>query len=376
MAVNEGARQEGKFMVVCIAPDVCLTPPVPVPVPYQIVAFLDNSMNVSPNVRFTGKPALMMTSRGIQVIGDEAGSAGGVKSGVNVNHCRPVEGTHSTTVRVNGEYVLYHNGYMYMNCAGPEGAYNTLGKIVYLGTSSSASVSPDGETPPADPPITPETPPEKNFLSNLGQRLTSPQGVIGLLQQGQQLAQMDWKNPEAILGTLGSMAGLVGLDPLAKAASLGAQGYQLTKMDWSNPGAIMGAAAGLAGQFLGSEMAQLAGTMLGIGSTLFQARQVDSQLAALSKNLWKPSGAVIDTEMIPIQGETDPKIVPETEVEKWTIFSKTICRIKKLNFDPDLPKSLPINEQGHIVGQVDFEFISETLEARVGWVEKHSLFNR
>jgi hypothetical protein len=72
-AINEGARQEGKFMVVCIAPDVCLTPPVPVP--YQIVAFLDNSMNVSPNVRFTCKPALMMKSRGIQVIGDEAGLA-------------------------------------------------------------------------------------------------------------------------------------------------------------------------------------------------------------------------------------------------------------------------------------------------------------
>lgn len=71
-------------------------------------------MNVSPNVRFTCKPALMMKSQGIQVMGDEAGSAGGVKSGVNVNHCRPVEGTHSTTVWVNGEYVLYHDGYMYI----------------------------------------------------------------------------------------------------------------------------------------------------------------------------------------------------------------------------------------------------------------------
>lgn len=255
-------------------------------------------------------------------------------------------------MRVNGEYVLYHNGYMYMNCAGPEGAYNTLGKIVYLGASSSASVSPDGETPPADPPVTPETPQENNFLNNLGQRLTSPQGVIGLLQQGQQLAQMDWKNPGTVLGTSGGMAGLVGLDLLAKTASLGAQSYQLTKMDWSNPGAIMGAAAGLASQFLGGKMAQLAGTVLGIGSMLFQAEQADSQLTALSKNLWKSNGAVIDTEIIPIQGETDPKIVPETEAEKWTIFSKTICRIKELNFDPDLPKSLPINESGHIVDKI------------------------
>ncbi|BAP57591.1 hypothetical protein THII_3294 [Thioploca ingrica] len=356
MAINEGARKDGKFMVVCIAPDVCLTPPVPVPVPYQIVAFLDNSMNVSPNVRFTCKPALMMKSRGIQVIGDEAGSAGGVKSGVNVNHCRPVEGTHSTTVRVNGEYVLYHDGYMYMNCAGPEGAYNTLGKIVYLGPSSSASVSPDGETPSADPPVTPETPQEKEFLNNLGQSLTSPQGFIGLLQQGQQLAQMDWKNPGAVLGTFGGMAGLVGLDPLAKAASLGAQGYQLTKME-----AIMGAAAGLAGQFLGGGMVQMAGTVSGMSSTLLQTGQNDSQLTALSKNIWKPSIAVIDTEMIPMMRETDPKIMPETEAEKWTSLSKTICRIGNLNFDPDLPKFLPIDEKGQIVGQIGFEFSPETL---------------
>lgn len=349
MATKEGARKDGKFMVVCIAPDVCLTPPVPVPVPYQIVAFLDHSMNVSPNVRFTCKPALMMNSRGIQVIGDEAGSVGGVKSGVNVNHCRPVEGTHSTTVRVNGEYVLYHQGYMYMNCAGPEGPYNTLGKIVYLGPSDSASVSPDGKTPPADPGVIPETPQEANFLNTLGQRLTSPEGIIGLLQQGQQFAQVDWKNPGAVLGSLGGMAGLVGLEPLAKLASLGAQGCSLTKIDWNNPGAIMGAVVGLAGQFLGGRMAQVAETVLGMSSTLFQTGQHDPKLMALSQNLWKPSGAMMDSERISVYGETDPKIVPETEAEKWTGLAKTLCRMKTIHFDPDLPQALPVDEKGQIV---------------------------
>jgi hypothetical protein len=69
----------------------------------------------------------------------------------------------------------------------------------------------------------------------------------------------------------------------------------------------------------------------------------------------------MDTEMIPMIGETDPKIMPETEAEKWTILSKTICRIGKINFDPNLPKSLPIDEKGQIVGQVSFEFAPETL---------------
>jgi len=163
MAVNEGARKSGKFIVVNTIPDVCLTPPNPSPVPYSIVAYLDDSVDYSKNVNFTCQPAAMMKSRVSKVTGDEAGSAGGVSSGVNVGYCRPIKGKHSTTVRVNGEYVLYHSGLMDMNCAGPEGTGNTVGIICFLGLSCSAAISPGEEKQPCDP----ETPQEEIFLENL-----------------------------------------------------------------------------------------------------------------------------------------------------------------------------------------------------------------
>jgi len=43
--MSEGARKGKNFMVVCTSPDVCLTPlgPILVPVPYQIVAHLEQA---------------------------------------------------------------------------------------------------------------------------------------------------------------------------------------------------------------------------------------------------------------------------------------------------------------------------------------------
>lgn len=400
MAINEGARKDGQFMIVCTAPDVCLTPPAPSPVPYQIVAFLNDSMAVSPNVNFTGKPALMMKSRGTKVIGNEAGSVGGVKSGVNTDHCRPIEGTHSTTVRVNGQWVLYHQGQMYMNCAGPEGPANTTGKIVFLGKSATANVSagPNGEVPPGDPCVKPETALEKNFLSGLGQRLTSPQGVIGLLQQGQQLANMDWSNPSSVLGALGGMAGLSGLDPLAKAAGLAAQGYNLTQMDWDNPltalsalgmvTSVGGMAGGMVGGSIGntlSQVSQYAGTTIGWGQkglSLIQTNwnnggsvmgaatnvaglgqlgqrilpnqaEVDSKmaekgfpttngyskLAGLAENLWQPSRAIVDTKHISPIINSVGKIVGNmnSRIVPETSIEKAVGLTKNLFYMPKLP---------------------------------------
>lgn len=439
MAVNEGARKDGQFMVVCTAPDVCLTPPVPVPVPYQIVAFLNDSISVSSNVNFTGKPALMMKSRGTKVIGNEAGSAGGVKSGVNTDHCRPIEGTHSTTVRVNGQWVLYHQGQMYMNCAGPEGPANTIGKIIFLGKSATANVSvgPNGEVPPGDPCVKPETALEKNFLSGLGQRLTSPQGVIGLLQQGQQLANMDWSNPSSVLGALGGMAGLSDLDPLAKAAGLAAQGYNLTQMDWDNPltalsalgmvTSVGGMAGGMLGGTLGntlSQVSQHAGTAIGWGQKGLSLTQTNGnnpgsvmgaamnfaglgqlgqkvlptsgevmnlelvnqsplkpaennylKLAKFSENLWK-SNLVTQVEKCnslikngKMIGDSNPRIVPETILEKSVGLAKNLFYKPTIPNDIHYPTKLAIDTNGKIIGLTSTRIPPET-ETELEFIKK------
>jgi hypothetical protein len=72
-----------------------------------------------------------MSSRITNVTGNEAGVGGGVVSGVNVGMCKPSK-NYSRTVRTEGKHILRHDTIMAMNCAGPEGAGNVEGKIVYV----------------------------------------------------------------------------------------------------------------------------------------------------------------------------------------------------------------------------------------------------
>lgn len=121
----EAARQHSQMSVMCTTPDVCKTPmgcSTP-PVPYQIIASLGDSESTSPNVRFAGSPAFMLDNSTItKVTGDEAGTAGGVKSGSNKNACEPVEGC--KTFRVNGKQVVAHGDKFKMNDG------NTFGKAI------------------------------------------------------------------------------------------------------------------------------------------------------------------------------------------------------------------------------------------------------
>jgi hypothetical protein len=146
MAENEGARKSGKFLAVCLTPDVCKTPVgnTVVPVPYQITANLSDSMSTSPNVRFGGDQAFILDKSTIsKVTGDEAGTAGGVKSGVNRAYVKPIKG--SNTVRVNKKYVIRHGDTCEMNSG------NTTGRIIFQGMSKTAakiSIPPvESETP-------------------------------------------------------------------------------------------------------------------------------------------------------------------------------------------------------------------------------------
>lgn len=146
MANKKGARKTGKFIAVNLTPDVCKTPmgSSVVPVPYQIVANLNDSASVSPNVDFTGFPAFIHNkSKVTRVAGDEAGTAGGVKSGTNRSIVEPIEG--STSVYVNKKPVVRNGDKCKMNNG------NTIGKFVYQGPSSG------GGGGNHNPPVTPET---------------------------------------------------------------------------------------------------------------------------------------------------------------------------------------------------------------------------
>ncbi|MBA6134225.1 MULTISPECIES: DUF4150 domain-containing protein [Pseudomonas] len=116
MAKNVAARQQTKWTVISIAPDVCKTPmgsSIP-PVPYPVTAELDTSAGVATSVRANGHP-LVVYKRSFtpKTIGDEAGKARGVKSGTVEGKCHPLE--HSSSVRAERHQLVRHGDLFWMN---------------------------------------------------------------------------------------------------------------------------------------------------------------------------------------------------------------------------------------------------------------------
>ena len=70
-----------------------------------------------------------MNSRTDKVTGNEPGTGGGVKSGVNKGWCRPI--SNRTSIFVKGHELIQNDNLYDMNCAGPEGPGNTVGRLVY-----------------------------------------------------------------------------------------------------------------------------------------------------------------------------------------------------------------------------------------------------
>lgn len=130
---QSAARHSGKSAkIICLAPDVCLTPVgnSVVPIPYMIVSQLDWSEKTVSNTQFTGQQAFTMQSRTNRVTGDESGSLGGVKSGCNKGWCRPI--SKKTSVFVGGAELIQNDNLYDMNCNGPDGPGNTVSRLVYF----------------------------------------------------------------------------------------------------------------------------------------------------------------------------------------------------------------------------------------------------
>ncbi|MBL8563128.1 MAG: DUF4150 domain-containing protein [Gemmobacter sp.] len=130
---QSAARHSGKnAKIICLAPDVCLTPVgnSVVPIPYMIVSQLDWSEKTEGNTRMTGMKAFTMNSRTNKVTGDEPGTKGGVKSGCNKGWCRPI--SKKNTVFVGGAELIQNDNLYDMNCNGPDGPGNTVGRLIYF----------------------------------------------------------------------------------------------------------------------------------------------------------------------------------------------------------------------------------------------------
>lgn len=113
-----GARKNSIFMVVSLVPDVCKTPigSSMVPVPYPIVGDLGNSIEASKTVFFNGDPVFLLSDSVVTTVrGNEAGTGGGMKSGVNKGKVRATGS--SLSVRVEKKLVVRHGDECEMNLA-------------------------------------------------------------------------------------------------------------------------------------------------------------------------------------------------------------------------------------------------------------------
>jgi Toxin PAAR-like domain len=96
-------KQDGQ----CIAfPDACLVPPVPTPTPFPNLALCRDAEATSSRVLACNKEVVVENSIIPQSSGDEAGSAGGVVSGMNKGPCRFT--SYSSRVFAEGKKVVVH----------------------------------------------------------------------------------------------------------------------------------------------------------------------------------------------------------------------------------------------------------------------------
>lgn len=156
MGVHEACRNTADAFVINFEPDVCLTPTdgLPdTPVPYNIIGFFNNDLNPSDDVYFTSNGAANNACVIAHVQGNEAGSNGGIHSGVNLGACRPKLG-HTGTIYVNGLPLLPDSAEMDMNFEQPMGVRNCLGLICYaFRTDAGIVIAPSGTFQGTGPPI-------------------------------------------------------------------------------------------------------------------------------------------------------------------------------------------------------------------------------
>jgi hypothetical protein len=110
------ASTKGGGQAMASAPDVCKTPaaPSPIPVPYPNMAQVMQAAKTSTKVKIVAKEACSVKTEVPRTMGDEAGTLGGVVSGMNMDKMTYKKG--SAKVLVEGQGITHltsmtgHNG--------------------------------------------------------------------------------------------------------------------------------------------------------------------------------------------------------------------------------------------------------------------------
>jgi hypothetical protein len=110
-----GIAHRGSGGMSAVFPDVCKTPaaPSPVPIPYPNVGKSSDTSQGPPSVKTDGQMPMVKGAKYMRSSGDEAGTLGGVMSGVNMNECEFM--MYSFDVKFEGRGVcrlgdpLFHN---------------------------------------------------------------------------------------------------------------------------------------------------------------------------------------------------------------------------------------------------------------------------
>lgn len=133
---REGSRDTDEGIIVSLTPDVCKTPvgnAMP-PIPYSITAKQGDDANTVATVRMTNKRAHNMSSLVTKSTGDSPGTGTGIKSGTVGSVCHPK--THSSNVRIKGDWAIRHTDQWEMNNR------NTIGKLTYMQSTEAFAETP------------------------------------------------------------------------------------------------------------------------------------------------------------------------------------------------------------------------------------------
>jgi len=163
MANPLGARKSGSFKAVSTAPSINKTPvgAATPPLPYPVSQDLSASTGTVNSVRFNGEPAYVLDqTTQPRCTGDEAGSAGGVKSGTVNGEVKPAGA--SSSVHVGGRRVVREGDPCTLNNGNCPGIYLTT-------PAPDTTEKPTPET--VNPPVRLETEAEKSYYQQAREAL-------------------------------------------------------------------------------------------------------------------------------------------------------------------------------------------------------------
>ena len=114
-ANSRGIAHKGSGGMSMVFPDVCKTPaaPSPIPIPYPNIGKSSDTSGGPTTVKADGQMPMVKGAKYMRSQGDEAGTVGGVMSGVNMNECEFM--MYSFDVKLDGKNAcrmgdpLFHN---------------------------------------------------------------------------------------------------------------------------------------------------------------------------------------------------------------------------------------------------------------------------